>query len=87
MASASKGTAISADYFVIGAHADPTPAARAPSVPLINSLLDRRPTLVTAVALANKTARIAWAIWRGEAYRSALVSPVVSARPINSPQG
>lgn len=36
----------------------------------INQLLDRRPSRVTSVALANKTARIAWAILaRGEVYR------------------
>jgi len=34
-------------------------------------LLARRPPKVAAVALANKSARIAWAVMmRGEAYRS-----------------
>ena len=42
---------------------------KAPS-PWLSSLLERRPQLVAAVALANKTARIAWAIIvRGETYR------------------
>lgn len=37
----------------------------------VRGLLARRPTKVAAVALANKTARIAWALMtRGEAYRS-----------------
>ena len=37
----------------------------------VQGLLARRPTKVAAVALANKSARIAWAIMaRGEAYRS-----------------
>jgi transposase len=64
---------------VIGAHAVIRYARGKGAVgaPWINSLLDRRPTLITAVALANKTARIAWAIVaHGEAYRSAsVVSP------------
>jgi len=37
----------------------------------VRGLLARRPTKVAAVALANKTARIAWAVMtRGEGYRS-----------------
>ena len=37
----------------------------------VRGLLVRRPTKVAAVALANKTARIAWAVMtRGDAYRS-----------------
>ena len=36
----------------------------------INSLLERRPARVVTVAMANKTARIAWAVLkRGEVYR------------------
>jgi transposase len=39
----------------------------------INSLLTRKPVRLVSVALANKTARIAWALLaRGEAYRSAM---------------
>ena len=37
----------------------------------VRGLLARRPTKVAAVALANKSARIAWAVMtRGEAYRA-----------------
>ena len=36
----------------------------------LRGLLQRRPPKLVAVALANKTARIAWAVMvRGEAYR------------------
>jgi transposase len=39
----------------------------------INSLLTRKPVRLVSVALANKTARIAWALLaRGEVYRSAM---------------
>jgi transposase len=57
---------------VVGAHAVIRYARTkgAVAAPWINSLLDRRSTLVVAVALANKTARIAWAVLaRGEWYR------------------
>jgi transposase len=38
----------------------------------VRSLLERKPARVTTVAIANKTARIAWAILaRGEVYRTA----------------
>jgi transposase len=41
----------------------------------INSLLARKPARLASVALANKTARIAWALLaRGEVYRSAVVA-------------
>ena len=40
------------------------------AAPWVRSLLDRRPARVVAVAMANKTARIAWAVLtRGEVYR------------------
>ena len=39
--------------------------------PWLMALLARRPRLVAAVALANKTARIIWAMMKsGEAYRA-----------------
>jgi transposase len=38
--------------------------------PWLSALLERRPTKVAAIALANKLARMAWAIMaKGEAYR------------------
>ena len=40
------------------------------AAPWIRSLLERRPARVVTVAMANKTARIAWAVLaRGETYR------------------
>jgi transposase len=42
-------------------------------------LLDRRPAKVVAIALANKTTRMIWAMLRsGEAYRAAK-APVTAA--------
>jgi transposase len=39
----------------------------------INSLLSKKPVRLVSVALANKTARIAWALLsRGEVYRSTM---------------
>jgi transposase len=44
--------------------------ATAPSAIWAHALLERRPIRLVMVALANKTARIAWALLsRGEAYR------------------
>ena len=41
----------------------------------VNSLLTRKPVRLVSVALANKTARIAWALLaRSEVYRSAVVA-------------
>ena len=41
----------------------------------INSLLERRPARVVTVAMANKTARIAWAVLkRGEVYRAPVMA-------------
>jgi transposase len=41
----------------------------------VNELLERRPTKVAAVALANKTARIAWALMvKKEPYQAVLPS-------------
>lgn len=43
------------------------------SFPWISRLLERKPARIVSVAIANKTARIAWAILRrGEIYRSAI---------------
>jgi len=43
--------------------------------PWLTSLLSRKPRLVVAVALANKTARIAWAIMnKQDTYRRAVVA-------------
>ena len=43
--------------------------------PWLRSLLSRKPRLVVAVALANKTARVAWAIMsRQDAYRNAALA-------------
>ena len=40
------------------------------AAPWVRSLLERRPARVVTVAMANKTARIVWAILaRGDVYR------------------
>jgi transposase len=64
---------------VVGAHAVIRYARNkgAVAAPWIKNLLDRRSTLVVAVALANKTARIAWAVLaRGEMYHATPSVPV-----------
>ena len=44
--------------------------------PWLAAMLDRRPWNVVATALANKTARIAWAVMaRGETYRKGSAAP------------
>jgi transposase len=62
---------------IVGAHAVLKQARIRPDKhPWLARLLARKPAKVAAVALANKTARIAWAVLvRGEAYRA----PVVAA--------
>lgn len=41
----------------------------------VRSLLERKPARLTTVAVANKTARIAWALLaRGESYRPAALA-------------
>ena len=53
------------------------------AAPWIRSLLERRPARVVTVAMANKTARIAWAVLaRGEVYRP----PAMACPPIAAPQ-
>lgn len=48
--------------------------------PWLAALLERKPPKLAAVALANKTARIAWAMMaRGEAYNSAQARPAMAA--------
>ena len=45
--------------------------ARTGAAPWIRSRLERRPARVVTVAMANKTARIAWAVLaRGDVYRT-----------------
>ena len=45
------------------------------AAPWIRSLMERRPARVVTVAMANKTARIAWAVLtRGEVYRPAALA-------------
>ena len=59
---------------VLGAQAVLRQAARGPdhATPWLSRLLREKPRKVAAVALANKTARIVWALLaRGEAYRLA----------------
>ena len=42
------------------------------AAPWVRALLERRPARVVTVAMANKTARIVWAVLtRGEVYRPA----------------
>ena len=49
------------------------------AAPWIRSLLERKPARVVTVALANKTARIVWAVLaRGDVYRPATVGRQVS---------
>ncbi len=46
-------------------------ATTTPAFAWVNALLERRPARLVSVALANKTARIAWALLvRGETYRA-----------------
>jgi transposase len=48
---------------------------KAPAFAWVNALLERRPARLVPVALANKAARIAWAILiRGETYREPTIT-------------
>ncbi len=61
---------------------------RAPTAGWTSGLLARRPALVVAVALANKMARIAWALLtRGGAYRTGAVPNGVMANRSNRGTG
>jgi transposase len=53
---------------------------KAPAYAWVNALLERRPARLVSVALANKAARVAWAILvRGETYRPPTVSVAAAA--------
>jgi transposase len=53
---------------------------KAPAYAWVNALLERRPARLVSVALANKAARVAWAILvRGETYRAPTVSVAAAA--------
>lgn len=57
---------------VVGATSVVRRARTANSAPWVSRLLERKPTRLVTVAMANKTARIVWAVLaRGEAYRPA----------------
>jgi transposase len=59
--------------FILGATAVIRWAAPGRASPWLLGLMARRPRKLVAVALANKTARIAWAVMmRGETYRGAM---------------
>src|ERR1700704_1013922 len=60
---------------VNSAHTGLLCSKQAKTAPWLMSLLGRKPRLVAAVALANKTARVAWAIMRRQdTYRHAAVA-------------
>ena len=68
---------------VVGAHSVLRRAKQSPqNYPWLTQLLARRPFKVVAVALANKMARIAWALLaKGETYRAPVIatgSPVTA---------
>src|SRR4029079_8865290 len=69
---------------IMGAQAVLQSSKAARANPWIQNLLARCPRLKVAVALANKTARIAWAVMtKGEIYRQAAASAYV-ARTCNA---
>jgi transposase len=60
---------------IIGAQAVLLRSKAAHADPWVQGLLARRPRLVVAVALANKTARVAWAVMtKGQSYRQPAVA-------------
>ena len=55
--------------------------------PWLGRLMERRPTKVAAVALANKIARMAWAIMvHGDRYRAETVVGCIKSRQQIDPQ-
>lgn len=67
-----QGDAYVRRLLVVGAQSALWCSKAAKANPWIQALLAKRPRLVVAVALANKTARIAWAIMaRQTTYRAA----------------
>jgi transposase len=60
---------------IIGAQAVLLRSKAAHADPWVQRLVARRPRLVVAVALANKTARVAWAVMtKGQSYRQPAVA-------------
>lgn len=60
---------------VVGATSMVRRARTAKSALWVSRLLERKPTRLVKVAMANKTARIVWALLgRGEAYRPAAIA-------------
>ena len=71
---------------IIGANSVVVWSARKGTAPgsWLAGMLARKPTMLVRVALANKMARIAWALMaKGEAYRA----PVVAAYAAEQPRG
>ena len=70
-----KGAVHTRSLLVLGATAVIRHAKPGKSSPWLLSLLARKPRKVVAVALANKMARIAWAMMaRGESYRQPIAA-------------
>jgi len=70
-----QGDAYIRRLLVIGAQSVLYCSKAARANPWIQGLLAKRPRMVVAVALANKTARIAWAVMaHGEAYKAAVTA-------------
>jgi len=75
---------------VVGAtaHIQQVKRGRAKPSPWLADLLQRKPAKLAAVALANKTARIAWKIMvSGECYDPARGAIAAAARPVQASNG